>query len=180
MILRKLSMKKKAQSMAPVAGLIFIVTIAAFAIFLLIVGFIGNKLGTELKEKIGITTEINDSLQTTITTSTVTVNTLWYIMFAGLLLGLIVQAMMVQEYPKVMLPIFLLTLIVSVIVAIVLANAYVEISAQAELSTASAYQQGIYFIMTKLPYVAVVAGLLGIIIIFTRDGSVGGTGGIVN
>ena len=102
----------------PVAELIFIVLIAAFAIFLLIVGYIGNEVGTELKQKIGITQEINDSLQTTITTSTVTINTLWYILFAGLLLGLIVQAMMAQQYPKVMLPIFILTLIISIIIAI--------------------------------------------------------------
>ena len=172
-------MNKKGQGTI-VAGIVFIVLIASFAIYLLFVGYIGNTVATELKPLIGITQEINDSLQTTITTSTVTINTLWYIMFAGLLLGLIVQAMVAMQYPKVMLPIFMLTLIISVILAVVLANAYVEISAQAELSTASAYQQGIYFIMTKLPYVAVVAGLLGIIIIFTRDGSVGGTGGIVN
>lgn len=164
----------------PVAGLIFIVTIAAFAIFLLIVGFIGNEVGTEMQKKIGITEEINASLQTTITTSTITINTLWYIMFAGLLLGLIVQAMMAQYYPKVMLPIFLLTIVISVIIAIVLSNAYVAISEQSTLATASLYQQGIYFIMAKLPYLAVIAGLLGMVIIFTRDGAVGGGGGIVN
>ena len=164
----------------PVAGLIFIVLIAAFAIFLLIVGFIGNEVAIELKHKIGITDEINDSLQTTITTATITINTLWYILFAGLLLGLIVQAMMMQEYPKVMVPIFVLTLIVSVIVAIVLSNTYVAISEQATLATASAFQVGIGFIMRKLPYVAVIVGLLAIIIIFTRDGSVGGGGGIIN
>jgi len=164
----------------PVAGLIFIVLMAAFAIFLLIVGFIGKEVATEMKDKIGITAEINKSLQTTITTSTITINTLWYILFAGLLLGLIVQGMMAQEYPKVMIPIFILTLIISVIVAIVLANAYVKITEQATLATASTYQQGIYFIMSNLPYLAVIVGLLSIVIIFTRDGSVGGGGGIVN
>jgi hypothetical protein len=164
----------------PVAGLIFIVLISTFAIFLLVVGFIGNLLGTEFQEKMGITEEINKSFQTTITTSTVTINTLWYILFAGLLLGLIVQAMMAVNYPKVMLPVFLLTLIITVIIAVVLSDAYVEITKQADLASASLFQQGIYFIMTQLPYLAVIVGLLAIIIIFTRDGSVGGTGGIVN
>ena len=167
----------------PAAGIIFIVSIAAFAIFLLIVGFIGNEVATELKEKIGITDEINDSLQTTITLSTTTINTLWYILFAGLLLGLIVQAMMMQEYPKVMVPIFVLTLIISVIVAIVLSNTYVALTENLTLATASAFQVGIAFIMRKLPYVAVIVGLLAIIIIFTRDGSVGGGaagGAIIN
>lgn len=165
---------------SPVAGLVFIVLIASFAIFLLIVGYIGNILGTEMQEKMGITEEINASFQTTITTSTVTINTLWYIMFAGLLLGLIIQAMMAPQYPKVMLPIFILTLIITVIIGIVLTDAYVEIYNQAELASASIFQTGIYFVMTKLPYLAVIVGLLGIIIIFTRDGSVGATGGIVN
>lgn len=164
----------------PVAGLIFIVTIAVFAIFLLIVGFIGNEVGTEMQKKIGITTEINDSLQTTITASTVTINTLWYIMFAGLLLGLIVQAMMAQHYPKVMVPIFILTLIITVIIAIVMSNVYVKLTEQTSLATASLFQQGIYFIMAKLPYLAVITGLMAIVIMFTRDGATGGSGGIIN
>ena len=164
----------------PVAGIIFIVSIAAFAIFLLILGFIGNTVATEMKEKIGINAEINRSLDTTITTSTVTINTLWYILFAGMLLGLIVQAMMIQQYPKVMVPIFILTLIVSIIIAIVLANTYDALASNASLASASAYQGGIHFIMNKLPYLAVITGILGMIIIFTRDGSQGGGGGIIN
>ena len=164
----------------PVAGITFIVLIAAFAIFLLIVGYIGNEVATELKPRIGIIDEINDSLDTTITPSTVTVNSLWFIMFAGLLLGLIVQAMMAPQYPKVMVPIFILTLIVSVIVAIVLSNAYVQITENTTLNTASLFQQGIFFVMTKLPYLAVIVGIVAIVIIFTRDPSVGGTGGVVN
>ena len=164
----------------PVAGIIFIVAIAAFAIFLLITGYIGNLVATELQEKIGITTEINESLQTTITISTTTINTLWYILMAGLLLGLIVQAMMIQEYPKVMLPIFILTLIISIIVSIVLSNTYELIIAQTNMATASAYQQGIAFIMLRLPYLALVVGLLAIIIIFTRDSGVGAGGAVIN
>jgi hypothetical protein len=164
----------------PAAGIIFIVMISAFALFLLITGYIGNLVATELQEKIGITAEINDSLQTTITTSTTTMNTLWYIMFAGLLLGLIVQAMMIQEYPKVMLPIFILTLIVSIIIAIVMSNTYEAVIAQTNLAGASVWQAGIAFIMLRLPYIALVVGLLAIIIIFTRDGSVGGGGAIIN
>ncbi len=168
------------KAQAPVAGIIFIVLISSFAIFLLFVGYIGNTVATELQEKIGITQEINDSLQTTITASTVTVNTIWYILFAGLLLGLIVQAMMAQYYPKVMVPVFILTLVISVILAIVLANAYVEIYNQTELASTSVWQSGIYFVMSKLPYLAVIVGLLAIVIIFTRDGSVSAGGGVIN
>lgn len=164
----------------PVAGIIFIVLISSFAIFLLIAGFIGNTVATELKDRIGITQEINDSLDTTITTSTVTINAIWYILFAGLLLGLIVQAMMAPQYPKVMVPIFILTLIISIIIAVVLANAYDQVYAQTELSSITPFQASIYFIMTNLPYIALIVGILAIIIIFTRDSAVGGSGVIIN
>lgn len=160
--------------------MIFIVLISTFAIYLLFVSFIGNTLGTEMQKQMGITEEINKSFQTTITTSTVTINTLWYIFFAGLLLGLIIQAMMAQYYPKVMLPIFAITLIISVILAIVLSNAYVEIYNQGILAPTSGWSSGIYFIMQNLPYLAVIVGLLAIIIIFTRDGAVGGGGAVIN
>jgi hypothetical protein len=170
---------KKGQN-APVAGIIFIVLIAAFAIFLLIVGYIGNLLGTEMQEKMGITQEINDSFQTTITISTTTINTLWYILFAGLLIGLIVQAVLAQQYPRVMLPIFILTLIISIIISIVLSNTYNEITKDVTFASTSIYQQGIHFIMNNLPYLALIVGLVAIVIIFTRDGSIGGGGGIVN
>jgi len=172
-------MNKKGQT-SPVAGIVFIVLIAAFAMFLLIVGFIGNEVATELQEKIGITDEINKSLQTTITISTTTINSLWYILFAGLLIGLIVQAMLAPQYPKVMVPVFVLTLIISIIVAVVMSNTYNEITKNVTLASASAYQQGIHFIMNSLPYLALIVGLIAIIIIFTKDGSVGGGGGVVN
>lgn len=164
----------------PAGVIIFIVSIAAFAIFLLIVGYIGNTVAVEMKGQIGITEEINRSLDTTITTSTVTINTLWYILFAGMLLGLIVQAMLMREYPKVMVPIFILTLIVSVIVAIVLSNTYDALATNVSLASASAFQTGIHFIMNKLPYLAVITGILAIVIIFTRDPSQGGGGGVIN
>jgi hypothetical protein len=61
-----------------------------------------------------------------------------------------------------------------------MSNAYVAITEQASLATSSVFQMGIYFIMTKLPYLAVIVGILGIIIIFTRDGATGATGGIIN
>ena len=164
----------------PVAGIMFIVLISIFAIFLLIVGYIGNTLGTELKDKIGISEEINKSLQTTSTVSTVTLNTLWYVFFACLLLGLIVQAMLAQEYPKVMVPIFILTLIITVIISIALSNAYTAIADNTNLASMSAYQYGIHFVMDNLPYLAVITGLIAIAIIFTRGQGIGSTGGIVN
>ena len=164
----------------PVFSLIFIVSIAAFAIFLLIVGYIGNLVGTEMMNQLGDSEAVNNSLQTTITTSTVTINSFWYIVFFGLLLGLFISAYMMREYPPVMVPVFLITLVVTVVVAIALANAYGELTEVAQLADATGQQSGIGYIVTKLPYVAVIAGLIAIVIAFVRPGGQGGGGAIIN
>jgi hypothetical protein len=173
--LRKINKKGEIES-----GIVFIVTIAALAFLVLIAGYIGYTVSNELKDKIGITAEINKSLQTTTTISTITLSTIWYIFFGGLLFGLLLTSFFAREYPKVMLPIFILTLIVSILVSIVISDAYDLVYNTAELSTISSYQYGIYFIMTKLPYLALIAGLISIIIMFTRGGGSGGGGAIIN
>jgi len=160
-------------------GLILIASISAFAIFLLIVGFVGKTIGTELQERIGINAEINKSLGTTITTSTVTVNSLWYIMFAGLLLGLFVSAWMMQQYPAVFVPVFIIILITSVIVAVAMSNAYEELSSVAQLGEAAGNQAGVGWIILRLPYVAVVIGLIAIVLAFAGTPGVGGGGTLI-
>jgi len=164
----------------PVFSLIFIVSIAAFAIFLLIVGYVGNLVATEMKVQLNDSSVAQTALDTTITTSTVTVNSFWYIVFFGLLLGLFISAYMMREYPPVMVPVFLITLVVTVVVAIALANAYGELQEVTQLSDAVDNQSGIGWIVTKLPYVAVIAGLIAIVIAFVRPGSGGGGGTVIN
>lgn len=162
-----------------VMGLVMIVSIAAFAIFLLITGYIGKTVATELQGKIGISESINKSLQTTITTSTVTVNSFWYIVFAGLLLGVFISAFFIPEYPAVTVPIFLIILVVTTIVAIAMSNAYEQLAAVTQLQDQATNIGSIGFIMGKLPYVAIIVGLIAIIIAFTRSSGGGGAGGAI-
>ena len=171
--------KTKSKKGSPANVIIFIASIAAFAIFLLIVGYIGRTVATELQGKIGISDEINRSLQTTITTSTVSLNLFWYIVFAGLLLGIFISAWFIPEMPGVMIPVFALTLIVSIIIAIAMANTYDKLANDAALASQSAYQTGVTFMMTKLPYLAAIVGLLAMIIAFSRPTGVGSGGGTV-
>ena len=160
-----------------VGGIIFVVSIAAFAIFLLIVGFIGNTVGTELKTQINSNREeINDSLQTTITISTEMLSTLWYIMFGGLLFGVLVSAWFMRTHP-VFVPIFIILLVVSIIVGVAMSNAYEKVSEATELLTAASQQSGVGFFMSNLPYIALIVGLIAILITFIKPGGEEGGGG---
>ena len=175
MVLRKITIKKG----DPVYGLLLIVSLAAFAIFLLIVGFIGYTVSTEMKDKMGGDPNVDKAFDAGIKTSSVTINSFWYILFAGLTLGLFVSAMMMRSYPMVMVPIFVIIMIITVVVAIALSNTYEQLTTVTALSTATSQQSGIGYIILKLPYVAVVLGIIAIGIAFGRP-SGGSAGAIIN
>lgn len=175
MELRKITLKKG----DPVYGLMLIVSIAAFAIFLLIVGYIGFTLSSEMKDQMGGDENVDKAFNAGIKTSTVTINAFWYILFAGLTLGLFVSAMMMRSYPMVMVPIFIIIVIITVIVSIAMSNTYEKLTEVTELSDATAQQSGVGYIILKLPYVAVVLGLIAVGIAFGRP-SGGSVGAIIN
>lgn len=160
-------------------GLILIVSIAAFAIFLLIVGYIGSTVGTEMKAQMGGDENVDKAFDATIKTSTVSLSSFWYIMFAGLTLGLFISAMMMRSYPMVFVPVFIIIVIITVIVGIAMSNAYEKLTEVTELSSAVSQQSAIGFIMLKLPYLAIVLGLVAVAIAFGRP-SGGGGGALIN
>ncbi len=156
-------------------SLLMIVSIAAFAIFILIVGYIGNTVATEMKDQVNSTNEdVNAAFDRSITTSTTTLSTLWYIVFAGLLLGVFVTAWFMRELP-ILIPIYLIMLVCAIIIGAAMSNAYEALTDVATLSTASAQQQGVAFFMFNLPYVALVIGLIALVLAFAKPDSVGGS-----
>lgn len=163
----------------PIFALILIVSIAAFAIFLLVVGWVGYTVTSELQTKMGGDPNVDKAFDAGIKTSTVTINAFWYIMFAGLILGLFISAMMMKSYPMVAVPIFILIVIITVIVAIALSNAYEKVSQATQFADAAQQQSSIGFIILKLPYVAVILGLIAVGIAFGRP-SGGSVGAIIN
>lgn len=149
-------------------GVLFlIVSIVAFAIFLLIVGYIAPQISTNLADKIGISEEINNSLGATTSVAQNTLPTVWMILFGGLMLGLFATSFFIDTHP-IFVPIFALLLIIAIIVAIPISNAYEELSDNAVLSGTASNQGSIVFIMTHLPIVAFVIGLLSLLIAFAK------------
>lgn len=170
---RRLLNSKKGSLVYP---LLLVATIAAMAIFLLISGYIGKTLATEMKNQMGVSDLINQSFDTTIQTSTMTVNSIWYIVFVGMLFGVLISAYMVKDYPIIFVPVFLILLVTSVIVGVALSNAYESISQVTQLQEQAAYQAPVGFFMSKLPYLALVVGFISIAVTFLRSGGASGSG----
>lgn len=150
-------------------GLLYlIVSIAALAFFLIIVGYIGSKVNTEMRDTINSTNEdVNNAFNKSISVSEKSLPAIWYIVFAGLLLGLLVTAWYMPTHP-IFVPIFIILLIVGIIVGVAMQNAYEEIYAVNTLSGIAAEQGSINFIMTNLPYVALIVGLITLIVTFAK------------
>ena len=151
-------------------GVIFVVvSIVIFAIFLLIVGYIAPQISDALAEQIGTTEGINHSLGVTKSIAENTLPTIWMILFGGLLLGLFATSFFIRTHP-IFVPIFALLLVIAILVAIPLSNAYESLSENAILSGAAAQQGMIVFIMLNLPLVTFIIGLLSMIIAFAKPG----------
>jgi hypothetical protein len=155
-------------------GLIYlVVSIFAFAIFLLILGYIAPQISNKMIEQIGTTAQINNSLSTTSNIAEHTLSTLWMILFGGLVLGLFVTSYFIPTHP-VFVPIFGLLLIVAIMIAVPLSNSYEALATNPTLS-ATATQQGLIgFLMTNLPLTTLILGLIVLVITFAKPGE-GGT-----
>jgi len=150
--------------------LYLVVSISAFAFFILIVGFIGSFVGTEVKDKFNSNdTDINASFQSTIDVSSHTLAAIWYVVFGGLLLGLMVTSWYMPTHPVMVAP-FLILLVIVVIVGVAMSNAYEKLNEVAELSTTASQQTSVNFMMSNLPYVALVIGIITLIITFAKPG----------
>ena len=151
-------------------GVIYLIAmIGVFAIFLLIVGYTVPLINNEIAGKIGINDGINHSLHVSNAIVVNTLPTIWLIMFAGLMLGLFATSYFVPTHP-IFVPIFVLLLIVAIMVAIPISNAYEELAANADLATAGVQQTLIAFLMSKLPYIALITGLISLVISFAKPG----------
>ncbi len=156
-------------------GLIYlIVSIFAFGIFLLIVGYIAPQISNGMLEKLGSTQEINDTFQATTNVAENTLTTLWMILFGGLVLGLFATAYFIPTHP-IFVPVFGLLLIVAITISVPLSNAYEELSNQATLSTAAAQQGLVGFLLTNLPLMTLIIGLIVLVITFAKPDYGGGT-----
>ena len=150
-------------------GLLYlIVMISAFAFFLLIAGFISTTISGELKDKLNSsTTQVNDAFDATTNTANNTLSAVWFIMFGGLLLGLLITAYYIPTNP-LFVPVFIILLVITVIVGVAMSNAYETLYETPTLSDMADTQGSIYFIMSNLPYVALILGIITLIVTFAK------------
>ncbi len=150
--------------------LYLIIMIAATAFFLLIAGYISTTISTELKDTIGSDVpEVNQSFEATINVAQGTLSAIWYIVFGGLLLALLVTSWYMPTHP-VMVPIFIILLVIAVIIGVAMSNAYEQFYAVPQLSDTADTQGSINFMMSNLPYIALVVGVIGLIVTFAKPG----------
>ena len=150
--------------------LYLIVSIAALAIVLLVGGYIATETATNLKEKMGgNVAEVNQSFDATINVANNTLTAVWYVAFGGLLLGLMITAWFMPTHP-IMVPAFIILLVVAVILGVAFSNTYEELYGVTQFSSIADTQTSINFMMTNLPYVALVIGVIALIITFAKPG----------
>lgn len=161
-------------------GVLYMVAmLSAFAMFLLIAGFIATEISSEVKTKLNSTNEdVNAAFDATTNTARNTLSTLWYIMFGGLLLSLLVTSWFIPSQP-VFVPIFIVLLVIAVIIGVAMSNAYEAIYEVTNFSSIASTQSSIFFVMSNLPYVALIIGLIGLIVTFAKPGSGGGNNTIM-
>ena len=148
--------------------LYLIAGLSALAICLLIMGYLGNTVGTSVLEALNDSSQfesVNRSIQASISVSTNLLGPIWYIAFAGLILGVFASAWAVR-FSAIYIPVFLILLITTVIVGVALSNAYEALAAVPVLSQAASEQAMVGLAMNNLPIIALIIGLAAIFITF--------------
>lgn len=150
-----------------VGFLFVIVSIFAFAIFLLVLGYVVPLISDEMVSQIGNTELINSTFIASNNVAQHTFPVIWLLVFSGLMLGVFATAWFSPSHP-IFFPFFVILLIVSVLVSIPLSNAYEELANQAVLQSTSIQQAAINFIMGNLPVVALILGIIVMILSFAK------------
>ena len=152
-------------------GLLYLVVmIAATAFFLLIAGYISTQISTSMDDKIGVlNNESSAMFDATTNTANNSLTAVWFIIFGGLLLGLFITAWKIPTSP-IYVPVFIILLIITIIVAVAMSNAYEMLYESNQLSDIANTQGAINFIMSNLPYVALIIGIIVLIITYAKPG----------
>ena len=149
-------------------GIVFLVVmISAFAIFLLIVGYVTPIISTQLQSQIGISDEINNSFIASTNVAQNTLPTVWLVMFGGLLIALMITAYFIPSHPVFAIP-FIILLGINFLISIALSNAYQTLIADPTFASTSGYQNMIVVMMTNLPLVSLVIGIIILVLSFAK------------
>jgi len=101
-----------------------------------------------------------------------TLNYIYLAVFFGLVISLVVTAFLTPTHP-IFFIFAIFVFIALMIVSVALSNMYSAITASATFTSATSHMPILDYIMTHLPLVAIVIGVLAAIIIFSRSGQPG-------
>lgn len=149
--------------------LVLLVSIAAFAFFLVIVGYVVIQITPPLQENLGTVEGVNETLQAGQNVAENTFNTIWLIMFGGLFLGLLITAFLIPSHP-VFIPIFGILLLIVVFIAIPISNAYTSFIGSADIEDVAYHYGFMSWIVERLPMVMFIIGVIIFIIAYAKPG----------
>ena len=122
-----------------------------------------------MKDKLNSSTdEVNEAFDATINVAERTLSAVWYVIFGGLLLGLFITAWHMKT-EAIYVPIFIILLVITIIVGIAMSNAYEKLYEVDTFTDIANTQGSINFIMSNLPYVALILGIIVLIITFAKS-----------
>lgn len=154
------------------AILFMIASLGAFAIFLLVVGTIIPQINEKVEEGLTSQTNVSEEVLAPLEKSTditgSVLSSLWYIMFGGLLIGLIITGFLMPTNP-IFIPIFAIMLITTIILAMAMSNAYEQIQSTAGFQVSVEEQGAIGFVMDKLPLIALIIGLIVLFVTYAKS-----------
>ncbi len=153
------------------AILFMIASLGAFAIFLLVVGTIVPQINDKVEEGLTSQTNVSEVVLAPLEKSTditgSVLSSLWYIMFGGLLIGLIITGFLMPSNP-IFIPVFVIMLITTIIVAMAMSNAYEQIHNTPGFQVATEEQKSVGFVMEKLPLIALIIGLIVLFVTYAK------------
>lgn len=144
-----------------------------FAIFILVVAYITPQISTKLRDTpINNTAAARSALDYSDTFAT-RLNSVFLIIFVGLIMGMLVSAFLIDAHP-IFIPIFIFFLGFAVVAGVVMSNVYESFSDNATFAATAAQNTFVTAILNNYVLIIIVVGVLSMILTFGKSRLFGG------
>lgn len=148
--------------------LVWLITIFILAIGLFIFAYVIPTIGTGLSDAgLNKSTEGANAIQTFSSIGTVTIQRGFFMLFAGLIMGVMISSFLIRTHPIFMF-LYVIFLGLSVFLATYFGNAYETLTSSTLFAGTLASQGLINVVMNNLPKITLGVGALSIIIVFAK------------
>ena len=156
--------------------LVWLITIFILAMGLFVFAFVIPTIGTGLNDA-GMNSSIEgaDAITTFSSIGTVTIQRGFFMLFAGLIMGVMISSFLIRTHPIFMF-LYVIFLGLAVFLSTYFGNAYETLTEQAIFSGTLASQGLINVVMNNIPKITLGVGALSIIIVFAKFSSLRGGG----